>query len=75
MEPGDSFYRRASFVWCRLSRLMGSTATAAGGSPLAEGKIVRSQNPPSKTDRSGQKWGGKFMYYRKDSTNVVNFGA
>ena len=75
MFKGDSFYRRSNFNWCEGKRIAGSTATAMSRGGAADGSIIRSQNVPSKTDRSCRKWGGRFMFYRCNSADPLNFGC
>ena len=75
MMAGDTFYRRANFAWCSGAHIIGSSATASASAPIAADAIIRAQNVPSKTDRSGRKWGGKYMHYRKNALNPLNFAG
>ena len=75
MMAGDTFYRRANFAWCSGARVVGSSAVASATTKIAADAVVRAQNVPSKTDRSGRKWGGKYMYYRKNALNPLNFAS
>ena len=72
---GEHHYRRANFVWVNGRTLIGSTARARSLGSLVKGLLLRVQNPPSKTDRSGAKWGGKYMWYRYDPGDTLNFAA
>jgi hypothetical protein len=72
MFAGDTFYCRANFVWVRGGDVLGGTAAAG---PLVDGDFLRVTNVPSKTDRSGVKWVGRYMWYRLDRSNPINFPA
>jgi hypothetical protein len=75
MFSGDTYYRRSNLVWVSGRQIVGSTQQAvASGGPL-DGWLVRVQNVPSKTDRTGQKWVGKFMWYVLDRSSPRNFPA
>lgn len=75
MFSGDTYYRRSNFVWVSGRQIVGSTQQAvASGGPL-DGWLVRVQNVPSKTARTGQKWVGKFMWYVLDRSSPRNFPA
>ena len=73
MFKDDTFYRRLNFVWVDGRVIVGSTqAAAARGGPL-DGWLLRVQNVPSKTDRTGQRWMGKFMWYVLHVSSPLNF--
>ena len=75
----DTFYRRLNFVWCDGHTIIGSTAHAMiyfivlGYIP--NGTLLRVQNVPMKTDRTGLKFTGRYMWYKLDRTNPLNFAA
>ena len=75
MFDGDSFWLRTSFMWCAAASKTLDTAAMAAGGPIAASTLLRGRNPPSKTDRSGRKYGGKWMYFLKDDANPINFAA
>lgn len=75
MYSGDTFYRRANFSWSRGERLLGSTQAADAESTVTNGDIIRGMNVPSKTDRTGAKMLGKYIWYIYDDTNPLNFAA
>ena len=72
---GDSLWRRASFKWAAAPKRYLYTREIAAHGPVAPGMLLRAVNPPSKTDRSGRKYGSKYMYYVKDEDNPINFAA
>ena len=72
---GEDHYRRANCVWVDGRIIVGSTAEASTRGLLRKGLLLRAQNPPSKTDRSGAKYGGKFMWYRYDPDDPLNFAT
>ena len=75
-ECCDEFcYKRANFDWVDGRTLVGSTQKAVARG-LRDGILLRVQNPPSKTDQDGTKYGGTYMWYRLDSTtDELNFPA
>ena len=75
MHLGDSFYRRANFVWCQATEIIGDAAVVQARGIAIEGLLVRVINVPSKTDRSGVKWAGRHMWYRANSSNPLSFGT
>ena len=75
MFAGDTFYLRANFVWVRGRDLIGSTAAAVAISGPADGWLLRVRNVPSKTDRTGQKWLGRYMWYVYRTASTLNFPA
>ena len=72
MFAGDSFYRVINFNWCRNGTVVGSTASLDAAPTEAADPLLRSTNVLSKTDRSGAKWIGKHMWYKR-SPNPLNF--
>ena len=75
MHQGDSFYRRANFVWCQATEIIGDTAAVHARGIAIDGLLLRVINVPSKTDRSGVKWAGRHMWYRANSSNPLSFGT
>jgi hypothetical protein len=73
MFSGDSFYRRANFSWSLDSVLIGESAALDITFIEYATTFLRVTNVPSKTDRSGAKWIGKFMWYRARSSDPLNF--
>ena len=76
-HAGDTYYKRHNFHWCDASLILGSTAAALAhfGGVIPEGTILRSQNVPMKCDRSGAKFTGRYMWYKKNSKNPLNFAT
>ena len=75
MFAGDTFYRRQNFVWVRERELIGSTPRAVAAGGPKQGWLIRVQNVPSKTDRTGQRWLGRFMWFVLDFEAPLNFAA
>ena len=75
MHTDDTFYRRANFVWVSGRTLIGSTDMAWAQSGPQDGWLLRVQNVPSKTDRNGRRWLGRYMWYVLNSASSLNFPA
>jgi hypothetical protein len=75
MFSGDTYYRRINFVWVHGRELIGSTQRAMAVGPPRNGWLLRVQNVPSKTDRTGRKLMGKCMWYVLNCEAPLNFAA
>ena len=73
MFAGDTYYRRSNFEWVQGRTVVGDSQQAVAAGGPQPGWLLRARNVPSKTDRSGQKWMGRFMWYAYDPTNPLNF--
>jgi hypothetical protein len=71
MYTGDSYYRRGNFSWMLDSVLLEGALLDIPSAGLTT-TFLRVTNVPSKTDRSGAKWIGKFMWYRARSSDPLN---
>ena len=68
-------YRRSNFGFAITERSFVSAARASAAGPIPRGTLLRAAQVPSKTDRSGQKWCGKFLYYHLDEDSELSFAA